>query len=389
MTQPKSNPQPSGDSWLNAWHVDPAVNRNYDFIDGLRGIAILMVICCHHFYVNPQAGPAVQFIGDFFGGCGRGVVLFFALSGFLIAWPFWKRKVNQSPQTVPPGYARRRFWKIYPPLALSAVLFATLQLIRAGDASYFPIAARWLSGLAFLMPVDGHLNPVMWSLAVEGQFYIFLPLFFLACRRLTAQACLGMTVLCFLLIPVAVRLWLKTGPEFHPCIDPHFPSGLDAFFLGVLVAGLHNLNLIPKGWAKVGCLGFLLWPLVLLVSAAMTANWGPQTFWQDQGVDLVEKIASGLLLLLVADPSLRVVQWLCHPMLRWCGIISYEWYLFHQPIFYLLRFNLGPAGGNMLVYLEILGGSLVTGLVIAALVYRYFSLPLLKRGRQAPAAAKA
>ncbi len=388
MIMPTPKPNLSGDSWLNPWHVDPAVNRNYDFIDGLRGMAILMVICCHHFYVNPQAGPGVQFMGNFFGACGRGVVLFFALSGFLIAWPFWKRKVGQAPLVVPPGYARRRFWKIYPPLAVSVLFFTVWNIAKTGDWSFAGIAARWLSGLAFLLPVDGRLNPVMWSLAVEVQFYLFLPLFFLVCRRLRPMACLGMTGLFFLVIPVMALVWMKSGPTFHPYIDPHFPAGLDAFFLGVLMAGLHNLNLLKKGWANIGCLGLGLWLVALLTSAAMTVWWGPQTFWQDQGIDLMEKIASGLLLLLVADPEHRVVRWLCHPVLRWCGIISYEWYLFHQPIFYWFRFQLGPAGGNVLIYAEIMIGSLVTGLLVSALVYRFFSLPILKRGRKPPSPAK-
>lgn len=386
---PTPQTQLASDRWLNPWHVDSAVNRNYDFIDGLRGIAILMVIACHHFYVNPAAGPAVQFAGSLFGACGRGVVLFFALSGFLIAWPFWKRKVGQSPQAVPPGYARRRFWKIYPPLALSVIVFTIWKLAETGDASFVGTAGRWLSGLAFLLPVDGRLNPVMWSLAVEVQFYLFLPLFFLVCRRLRPVACLGMTGVFFLLIPVVARIWMRGGPTFHPNIDTHFPAGLDAFFLGVFVAGLHNLNLLKKSWAGLGWLGLGLWAAALVASATMTVWWGPQTFWQDQGIDLLEKVASGLLLLLVADPDHPVIRWLCQPVLRWFGIISYEWYLFHQPIFYWFRFHWGPAGGNGLVYAAIMAGSLATGLVVAAVVYRFFSLPILKRGRKAPVAVKA
>lgn len=59
--------------WLDVWHVNPSVNRNYDFIDGLRGIAILMVLVCHHVYVNSKSGPAIQFIGGILGLADMGL----------------------------------------------------------------------------------------------------------------------------------------------------------------------------------------------------------------------------------------------------------------------------------------------------------------------------
>jgi hypothetical protein len=146
------------ESWLNAWHVNPSANRDYDFIDGLRGIAILMVVCCHDLYVNPNSGPAIQFFGAFFGAGAGGVVLFYALSGFLISWPFWKRKFATDKQVVPRGYARRRFWKIYPPLALSILVLTPLYMFLDPDGSYLPIAARWLAGFC------------RWSFSWQGGF---------------------------------------------------------------------------------------------------------------------------------------------------------------------------------------------------------------------------
>src|SRR6185437_3653603 len=158
-------------SWLVKWHVNPSLNREYDFIDGLRGIAILMVIAGHHFYINPTSGTVEHFFGGMISTGGYGVTLFFALSGFLIAWPFWKRKVNHAEHAVPSGYGSRRFWKIYPPLALSIIVLVPIYIFRAHDWSYFAPAVKWLSGIAFFIPVDGKLNPVMWSLVVEVQFY--------------------------------------------------------------------------------------------------------------------------------------------------------------------------------------------------------------------------
>ena len=93
------------------------------------------------------------------------------------------------------------------------------------------------------------------------------------------------------------------------------------------------------------------------------------------------KIAVGLLLFFVANPQEMCARLLCMPWLRWFGIISYEWYLFHQPIVIWTREILGKAQGSVLKYMLIVGGPLLASLIFSALVYRCFSLPLLKYGR--------
>jgi peptidoglycan/LPS O-acetylase OafA/YrhL len=367
--------------WLNAWHVNPSVNRDYDFIDGLRGIAILMVVCCHGLYVNPNSGPAIQFLGALFGAGAGGVVLFYALSGFLISWPFWKRKFAMGKQVVPPGYARRRFWKIYPPLALSLLIVTPIYMFLDRDGSCLPIAARWLAGIPFIIPVSGKLNPVMWTLVIEAQFYMVLPLVFLLARRVPPRACLWMIPLIFLVVPVAFRALTGLSASFKPDINSHFPSALDAFCFGIWVAGLENAGALEKGWAALGMAGVFLWPLALLLVAWAGAH--PQ--WQGAGLDAtvgwIEKTASGLLLCFVANPQHPVARFLCCPFLRWCGIISYEWYLLHQPIIILGRHIGGPAGGNPALYAAIVGGPVLLSLILSAVTYRCFSLPLLKFGR--------
>jgi peptidoglycan/LPS O-acetylase OafA/YrhL len=196
----------------------------------------LMVVFSHNFYTNPKSGAAVHFIGGIFGAGANGVTLFFALSGFLISWPFWKRKVSGSKQVVPTGYGWRRFWKIYPPLALSILILTPVYIFLNADWSYASIAARWLAGLPFLLPVPGKLNSVMWSLVVEVQFYIVLPLLFISLKRVPPKVCLWVITLVFLLIPFSVRM--ITGPKtLSPDINVHFPSELDSFCLGIFVAG--------------------------------------------------------------------------------------------------------------------------------------------------------
>ena len=367
--------------WLEAWHVNPSANREYDFIDGLRGIAILMVLCCHHMYVNPQSGPAVQFIGQLFLACGQGVVLFFALSGFLISWPFWKRRFARSEQLSPPGYAKRRFWKIYPPLSLSVIVFTPAYIFLNHDWSYLPIAAQWLAGLPLIFPISGKLNPVMWTLVVEAQFYVVLPLVFHSFKKVSATTCLWVIPLLFFVVPIGFRALTGLSADLHPEINSHFPSALDAFCIGILVAGLDSSGALKKECAQLGVLGFILWPMALLLLAWIRTHPGVHSPALETAQSWMGKIASGCLLFYVANPQYPVARMLCAPWLRWCGIISYEWYLFHQPITLWARDIFGPAGGNVSRYAAIVGVSFLFSTILAALIYRHFSMPILKFGR--------
>ncbi len=305
-----------------------------------------MVLGCHHIYTNPNAGAMTHYIGALFGAGGGGVVLFFAMSGFLIAWPFWKRKFGESKQVVPRGYAKRRFWKIYPPLALSVVLLAPVYVYLNRDSVYFTIAGEWLAGIPFLWPVSGKLNPVMWTLVIEAQFYVSLPLVFLALKKVPAKVCLWLIPAIYLAVPVTYRVVTGLAPTFSPMINAHFPSALDAFFLGILVAGLDTGGLLKKKWARLGMIGLVLWPMAVLV-AGWTRSHADTDFSGLETVESwMEKIGSGCLLFYAANPTTTIPRLLCWPALRWCGIVSYEWYLFHQPIVLWARSTIGSAGGK-------------------------------------------
>lgn len=366
-------------SWLDAWHVNPSVNREYDFIDGLRGIAILMVVTTHYFYINPNSGSFLHFLEGMNSTGGYGVTIFFALSGFLISWPFWKRKVNDAPDVIPPGYGWRRFVKIYPPLALSIIVLTPVYIFRTHDWSFLKLAMQWLCGLGFLMPVSHKLNGVMWSLVVEVQFYLLLPAVFLALKRLSAKFCLWIMTIVFLLVPVLTYLVMGFSPVFDPEINSYFPSGLDSFYLGILVAGLDNMGALKKSWSRIGDLGVGMLLAVVLVAGCLGIY--SERIVENYGVRWLAKIAAGCLLCYVADPRNPRARLLCAPWLRWFGIISYEWYLFHQPVIFWMRQSCGPAGGNVLKFAFIIGLPLVASLGFSALVYRYFSLPILKYGR--------
>ncbi|MBC7980917.1 MAG: acyltransferase [Armatimonadetes bacterium] len=382
-----ATPEKKKNDWLESWHVAPANTQSYDFLDGIRGIAILLVLACHLLYVNPTASNPVLFVFGIFGAGTFGVTIFFALSGFLISLPFWKKKIQNSLPNLS-RYAQRRFWKIAPPLILSVLVLTPLYIYFYGNKDvYLKAAIEWLTGKALVFPVSGRLNPVMWSLIVETHFYILLPLLFLLLKRLGYKSCLFILPLGFFIIPTLARyIYLAYGVEFslHPVIRVNFPSKLDAFSVGILVAGLHVRNAIPASVARFAPLGFLGIALAL-VWTSWNALHPLHPKWSLEINNLIILVSSGLLLSFIRNPVAAGKWFLANPMLRWFGLLSYEWYLFHQPLFYWTRSIVGEADGNPALYAVRVLVPLLLSLAIAALVYRFFSLPILRATRGAKA----
>lgn len=369
--------------WLDSWHVAPVGLQIYGFLDGIRGIAILLVLACHLLYVNPQASPNLLFIFGIFGAGTFGVTIFFALSGFLISLPFWKGKTKGMPIEFR-RYALRRFWKIAPPLALSLLILTPLYIHFYGDRDLFlKTAFQWLTGQAFFIPVSGGLNPVMWSLIVEVHFYILLPLLFLALRKASYRTTLIILSLGFLVVPVLARqIYEASGNGFslHPLIQVNFPSKLDAFSVGILIAGLHARGALPVLFTRLAPLGFLGLAIALLWTSYLGLNpEAPKAFAEVN--NLIILASSGLLLAFIGNPEAAGKWFLNNRLLRWFGLVSYEWYLFHQAAFFFTWALLGDAGGDPKIYAARILLPALGSLILAALVYRFFSLPILRATR--------
>ncbi len=154
-------------------------------VDGLRFAALLHVVLYHvssHLRVMDRTnfGEAVPVIGRIYVGGGRGVLLFFVISGFILGLPFaraYAAKAGSAPSIR--KYFLRRLSRIEPPYIIMLVLFLAMRLVQGGHT-----AAEYLN--SFLASVFySHclvykdlslLNTVTWSLEIEVQFYILAPL---------------------------------------------------------------------------------------------------------------------------------------------------------------------------------------------------------------------
>jgi len=209
-------------------------------VDGLRGLAILLVLCYHtwlfswytpDFYLFGRAVPV-----DVLARTGYlGVDLFFAISGFVLFFPYAERIFFGGQAQTLGTFAYRRFIKIVPSyfLALLATLPAVLALPHPAPA--LALAGTLVQHVAFVQNFFddgfGAANSVFWSLAVEAQFYLVFPLLALIFRRapLVTAALAMAAALAYRHATAGCCLEVQT-------IQRQLPAYLDVFAAGMLAA---------------------------------------------------------------------------------------------------------------------------------------------------------
>lgn len=361
----------------------PSVDRD-EALDGLRAIAALMVVF-YHCGVELRLPPFV--LPGF-----SGVHLFFVLSGYLISRPFWSRLIQSQPQPSWRKYAVRRFVRIYPTYVAALFVFVIMRV--AGHLHTPTLSAVLLHVLLIFnwgLPEHFHaINIVMWTLAIEVQFYVLLPIAASVARRVRPdRGRLAVIVVCvaFVLIGVLSRAleYSTTTPDVPRFRLPF--SFLDLFAMGMFTGYLEltrKAGLQRAVWLR-GV--FLLGGLSLLFG---TNYW----FLENGGSDWLSPpsllvaclypplVCAGFALVLLSvltRVSARVPLLTSAPLV-FLGQISYSMYLFHVGVGYFLLTRLPRDWGQWLgsrppVYALVQLGPVV---LVSYLVYRAVELPSLR-----------
>jgi peptidoglycan/LPS O-acetylase OafA/YrhL len=233
-------------------------------IDGLRFLAISSVLLFHASYALLRAyhwelGTGAQVVSNLFARGALGVELFFVISGFILAVPFARHFVEGEKPVNLGRYYLRRVTRLEPPYILTLVLFYVAAWISRDAAmqgrlfSTFFVRLFYLHGLVFRDAPA--LNGVTWSLEIEVQFYLIVPVL---ARIFCLPATLRRTIMFLgvLLVPFVPRqgilLWTVV-------------SQLALFLAGFLFADLY-LEMHRKGtvarpgydWAALGVFALVL-----------------------------------------------------------------------------------------------------------------------------------
>ncbi len=374
----------------------PAVGPHVVVLDGVRGVAILMVLCVHFIGDSPAyttVGRALVKLANY--GIW-GVDLFFVLSGYLITGLLYDSRT--SPRYFRNFYIRRTlriFPLYYAVLAALFILMPALPLTYPeglGDSArhqgwLWLYASNWYLAIhqAWALPYVGHF----WSLAVEEQFYLLWPAVVLALgRRSLLTACVVVAALA-----LALRCALSFAGAGEVALVVLTPCRFDALCIGGFVAlAIRSAGLERVAWIARRCIA----PFAVLVLLA--------SVWNALGGTLLDVVlplrttlvaltfGAGLAASLTAKPGGTAERLLGNRVICFLGTRSYGLYVFHGIIAYGMVEHRGifdalatRVGFGAAMGIEAVGGASLS-ILVAAVSYELFEKPILRlKNRLAPA----
>jgi peptidoglycan/LPS O-acetylase OafA/YrhL len=207
------------------------VSERLDILDGLRGLAILLVVWYHVWIVSGQAFGPLSFIAQ---AGFLGVDLFFFISGFCLFYPYARASSEGRPQPSTRRFFERRILKIVPSYLFALAVFAIVYRTEFGTPQNTVLQlATHLTFMHTLNPATfGTISGPLWTVGIEVQFYLLFPLIVRWFRR---SPVVGYAVLFG--VSETYRLvigGMGEGSSFW-CIN-QLPAFFDVFGAGMLAA---------------------------------------------------------------------------------------------------------------------------------------------------------
>ena len=319
-------------------------------LDTLRALAILGVFAYHYrvFVSGENTFGWASAVG------WTGVDLFFVLSGYLIANQLLGGLLSGRRLSFGAFYARRAL-RTLPNFWVVLALYFAFPAVMGGREP--PPLWRFLSFTQNIELQPGTAFSHAWSLCIEEQFYLGLPLALWGVTRLRHRLALAWAlIVALVLAAIAWRtaLWLQYGREAGGAIERYYPtvyygslSRLDEFLPGVALALLKNGH--PQAWARVTQHGRALFAAGLAASLAML--WGLMNFYEIDGYGYGYLMSGFGYSLMAMAWALLLLGALSRgsPLQRWrvpgaasLALWSYALYLTHKPIAFIVNRQLKP-----------------------------------------------
>lgn len=341
--------------------------RYIPVVDGLRFVAIMLVLIFHAAFVLSLVNPrlalhtgatsiapaaATAILPRLVAEMRVGVQVFFMVSGFVLSLPYIRARQLGEPRPSLRRYFLRRVSRIEPPyVVVMTLLFLGSLLIESGHGF-----GHYLAGLAYVhvlwFGTSNPWNAVTWSLEVEVQFYVIVPLLAMA---LCAGGRFARRQTILLVAVIAIVAQVVEAPA-SPHLFAFLGNYLQFFMVGWLLGDVYVTDwaaATPEHWA---------WDVVTLL------GWPA----------LLVELAFAPPLLVLTTPILILALGLaafCGPLTRralstpWVATIGgmcYSIYLTHEPLMIAMKRWLVPV--SRLPYAAALALSLLIMLPVVLLV---------------------
>ncbi|MEE4454508.1 acyltransferase [Novosphingobium resinovorum] len=294
----------------------------HQFLDSLRGVAILGVVMTH---VGQSVNDAPAMLTDFFRFGLRGVQLFFMVSALTLS-------LVTKPATLDlPSFYVRRFFRIAPMFYLAAMFYLLSPSLLGVDFVAPPVTGFDMAfAFLFVHGFDPHgMNSVVpggWSIASEVMFYAIFPLLLYhaaSLRRASLLLCVSLGVA---VINGALPIILKIhDPMWKDFFHFNFLTSLPAFLIGLVLFTWFREN----GIARPAGAGRHVLPGVVVASAVLVGCLGDRI----PATQLLMLFPLGGLVFVAARYEPR---WLVNPVLGFIGEISFSIYLVHFAVLHAL-----------------------------------------------------
>jgi peptidoglycan/LPS O-acetylase OafA/YrhL len=360
-------------------------------LDGMRGLAILLVLMVHIIPYNPVQihYPGEKYIASFASMGWAGVDIFFVLSGFLITSILLRTKSGA-------GYFKkfyvRRILRIFPLYYITiTIVFIVAPLINstlktevlANMPWYYLYIVNW--GFAFNRLTDSLSIGLTWSLAIEEQFYLAWPLvvYYLNSKKLAFLSVI--LILSSLIIRVGLFNYNGNLFDYSEFFYHATFTRFDSLILGALIAvafesewwkGALKRIAVPILFITVGLVGYLI---RLRPDSPLWDNPPMYTY----GFTLLALGAGGLIVILTTsaynNPLRRLFR---NSILSFFGKYSYAIYIFHRLVIQLLEDgfkNNQLTGFPFWLLFNVL--SVVIPVIMALISWNLFENPILNLKR--------
>jgi len=352
-------------------------------LTGLRGVAALWVLAMHIRNMSGFVYPDARNVLSWIANAGYlGVDIFFALSGFVLAYSYPRVARNEY---LP--FIWKRLARIYP-VHLVTLLLTGLSAVALGSSYATPdlltvdglIASLTLTH-GWAHPIRGTWNVPSWSISAEFAAYLAFPLLALASNRIRSP------VVCFIaIVALYYALHLATSQSGHPGTMAHgMPRIAAGFTAGVL---LHRLYVL-KGAVRSPLM------TVVCVVGLVGASAYDRIYNAEIAIDHLPVLSCALIYSLLSPGKLTSA--LSTPTMVYLGRISFALYMVHGVFIRIARSLVQTKLDDPIAGWLLLLGVVAASLAAASVLYHCVEEPARRRmlemvkgtGQQRHAEAKA